>query len=279
VSDETIGGWHYQKAGRQFGPVQIECIQLLLCTGVLSSNAKVWRPGLPDWINAREATESRELTPRSLLPDFCTEALESARGPLAVEAFGEFLALTLWETFLSGARNKLSLVEIIGKLLNPSEQQTYMEMASHRARRAVLEVFAFLAWNCLWPCILRVSEREDLETILKGFYQHLEVIVLAGLKSAVQNWVVTGPDQSTNIVENFTTFLASRCEHYEEVFFAHDYSEARCGAARLLTGDIPELFVEPRTLFCLEDVMSSFSAAYRKELGRVLEALCSGCER
>ncbi len=50
------GQWHYQREGKQFGPLTTTDLKLLASTGRLSPNDLVWREGLPKWLPAAKIT-------------------------------------------------------------------------------------------------------------------------------------------------------------------------------------------------------------------------------
>lgn len=47
--------WHYAFGGRQYGPLAAAQLQEKLRTGELSPEGHVWRPGMSQWVTAREA--------------------------------------------------------------------------------------------------------------------------------------------------------------------------------------------------------------------------------
>jgi TM2 domain-containing membrane protein YozV len=64
-ADDTRHQWFYTHEGRQVGPVTIEEIQSRVALQQLKMSDYVWRPGMPDWVLAREVPEllSRRMSP------------------------------------------------------------------------------------------------------------------------------------------------------------------------------------------------------------------------
>ncbi|HET6246624.1 MAG TPA: DUF4339 domain-containing protein [Tepidisphaeraceae bacterium] len=75
MAQGTRSSWHYLKDGVEHGPVSGSALKGLAAGGQLCADDKVWRDGLPQWVEAREV--------RGLFPDAGPRQLAAGGGDLA----------------------------------------------------------------------------------------------------------------------------------------------------------------------------------------------------
>lgn len=82
--------WYYLKQGGRFGPISFDEIKQLSASGRLLSDDLIWRPGLEQWVQAREITGlfTQPPIPPPILPiaDCYTENEENVNSALASTA-------------------------------------------------------------------------------------------------------------------------------------------------------------------------------------------------
>jgi hypothetical protein len=92
--------WHHAKGNQQLGPVTDESIRGLIANGQLSPSDKVWRDGMPQWVEASAVPELASAFPSALRPS--SPPPLSAAPPVNQSASGtKVLVLTIIAGFFS----------------------------------------------------------------------------------------------------------------------------------------------------------------------------------
>jgi hypothetical protein len=93
--------WHHARGNQQLGPVTDESIRGLIANGQLSPSDKVWRDGMPQWVEASAVPELASAFPAGALRSSSPPPLSAA--PPAIESGSgtKVLVLTIIAGFLS----------------------------------------------------------------------------------------------------------------------------------------------------------------------------------